>query len=524
MQRARSGAHHCKRSPQSLPDSLPPHPHPPPGYCPSGDDPLTLCATTHTRSYQELRFTLGSRVAWDPTDSAAAPTYAAWTEAMDYFGTGNGVGETSARSSSPGSMRLEFESALGGRLVAHAAGSVFGLALPTSTAAANDALEAALETLPQRAVKDVQVSSVLTSSSVGGGLDGVLERRYVVTFVPDAATSANVGAQAPLRCESGYTCTEAGCQPVVAMPFLYRYAGMDTDARIGSTLTTAGATGSGNVLFYSGSRNGEAAWLAGSFVRLHANSQPQMPFNVPVDGGVSAAALARYDLRILVAVIDPANSLDDAADTVYVRVTAGHTNITSNLEAIGYAGWPTSPAYAGVWGAIAPVSAASPAKPWTTTLSGFTPLGPIVMDAAGEFKMNVPGAPGAALHFAKANIVANDGWGRWFEVLIKLPSCTVTPLTLDGQFNGLDGSTLYAVDAQVENVECSNRGACNRDTGLCKVRREGGARWRSGGGGEGAGKARAACTPLTTSSRPPSPPQCSEGYYGPACSRQTVLV
>ena len=437
------------------------------GYCPTGDDPLTLCSTANTRSYQELRFTLGSRVAWDPTDAAASPTYAAFTEAMDYFGTSGTLGELAARQAAPGAMRLEFQDAHGGRLVAHAAGSVF--VTPPHSAASDDALEVALETLPQRAVKDVMVSSVLTSGVVGGGVDGVLQRRYVLTFVPDAATSTNMGVQAPLRCDSGFSCTEAGCQPMVPMPFLYRYAGMDSDVRIGTTLTTAGAPGTGNILFYSGSRNADAAWSAGSFVRLHADSQPQMPFNVPVDGGVSAASPARYDVRILVAVVDPTNSLDDAADIVYVRVTAGHTNITSNLEAVGYAGWPSAPAYAGVWGAIAPTSAASPAKPWTSTLSGFTPLGPIVMDAAGEYKMSVPGAPGALLHFAMPNIVANDGWGRWFEILLKLPHCAVSVLTADGQFASIDGAALRAVDEQVENVECSNRGGCNRDSGLCKV-------------------------------------------------------
>lgn len=469
-----------------LPPAAPVLAHPPcAGYCPSGDDPLTLCASANTRSYQEIRFTLGSAVNWDPTNAAAAPTYAAYTETMDYFGTSSTTAELAARAAAPGQMRVTFHDHLGGDFVAHAAINVFAGSALADDAKANDALEAVLESLPQQKVKNVIVSSKMTKTADNGGIDSVPQRRYVVTFVPDTTNSANVAKQAALTCDSGFSCTAAGCQPMVAMPFLYRYAGMDTDVRIGQTLVTAGAAGAGNIQFYSGSSNADAAWAAGKFVRLHATSQPNMPFNVPVDTGVSAGSTGRYDLRIMVAVVDPANSLDDASDIVYVRVTAGHTNITSNLEAIGYAGWPTAPAYTGVWGAIAPVAAASPAKPWKATLTGFTSLGPIVTDAAGEFTMSVPGAPGVVLHFALANIVSNDGWGRWYEIVAKLPHCAVSVLDTTDEFLAIDGSSLAAVDAQVENVECSNRGECDRAAGSCK---------------------------------------CFDGFYGPACSKQTVLV
>lgn len=438
------------------------------GYCPTGDDPLTLCASTNTKSYQEVRFTLGSAVAWDPMSAAVTPTYNIYEEAMDYFGTSGTVAERAARAAAPGAARVTYTDQFGGKFVAHAATNVF--VTSDVDGQANDALEAVLESLPEQKVKNVIVTSALTDSTHNGGVDNVLERRYVVTFVPDATNSANVAQQRALTCDSGYSCSEAGCQPMVSMPFLYRYAGMDADVRIGTSFVTSGASGAGNIQFYAGSRNTDADWNAGKFIRLHASSQPQMPFNVPVDTGVTSASKSRYDIRIMVAVIDPANALDDANDIVYVRVTSGHTNITSNLEAIGYAGWPTTPAYTGVWGAINPSAASSPAKPWKTTLTGFTPLGPIVADASGEFKMAVPGAPGVMLHFAKANVVANDGWGRWYEVVAKLPHCTVNTLDASGEFTAIDGSALTAVDAQVENVECSNRGACDRAGGLCKVR------------------------------------------------------
>jgi hypothetical protein len=460
------------------------------GYCPTGDDPLTLCASTDVNSYQELRFALGSAVKWSPTATSYTPgTYAATDETMDYFGTGTFtpggplVDQLAARAAAPGQMRVTYTDQFGGRYTAHAATNAFVSA--AADAAANDALEAVLESLPEKKVKNVNVASKLTTAAdaANPGLAGVLERRYVVTFVPDAANSANVGQQAPLGCDTGYSCTEAGCQPMVAMPFLYRYGGMAADVPIGTTLTNIGSAGAGHIAFYTGDRNTADDWADGQFVRVHASSQPQMPFNVPVDVGTSTGAptTARYDVRILVAVVDPANSLNDDNDIAYVRVTAGHTNISSNMEAVGYAGWPSAPVATGVWGAT---SGTTP-KPWTTTLTGFTPLGPIVADAAGVFKMAVPGAPGVWLHFPKADIVQSDGKGRWYEVLLKLPHCSVTVLEADGQFAGVDGSTLNAIDAQVENAECSNRGACDRTSGRCA---------------------------------------CFEGYYGPACSKQTILV
>ena len=449
----------------------------PPGFCPFGDDPLTACRSANTASYQEIRYTLGSAVKWDPTAATQTVTYTLSDEAMDYFGTGGPVGSLvaahTARSTSPGQMRITFRDQNNGSYTAHGVSNVF--ALTANVAFANDALEAALESLPAQKVSNVVVTSKLTTTADNGGIDYVPQRRYVVTFLPDVTSSTNVGVQKPLQCDTGYSCTEAGCQPMVSMPFLYRYAGMSSDMAVGTPLALIGVAGANNIQFYTGNANDNTAWSNGNFVRLHASSQPQMPFNVPVDTGVTSATLARYDIRILVAVIDPANNLDDLNDLVYVRVIAGHTNITSNLEAVGYSGWPAAPSYTGVWGATTPPAlggAFSPSlggtpKPWYTGLSGFTALGPIVADANGELKFAVPGAPGAFLHFGKTNIVSTDGLGRWYEILIKLPSCSVKVLASASDFTDINGGALAPVDSQVENVECSNRGQCDRTSGSC---------------------------------------------------------
>ena len=267
---------------------------------------------------------------------------------------------------------------------------------------------------------------------------------------------------------------------MITMPFLYRYAGMDYDQAVGTPLSLVGSAGSAvsaNIQFYTGDTNLDSDWLLGKFVRLHTSSQPQMSFNVPVDTGVSSISTARYDVRVLVAVIDPANNLDDANDLVYVRTVMGHTNITSNLEALGYTGWPSAPAYTGVWGSTTGtlstlVGATSPspssAKPWTTSLNGFTALGPIVAGANGEFTFTVPGAPGIVLHFGATNIVHSDGKGRWFEILVKLPACSSRVLKETSDFTDILGGALQPVDSQIENIPCAGRGACDASTGTCK--------------------------------------------------------
>jgi hypothetical protein len=472
-----------------------------------GDDPLTVCKTTYTESYQELRFTLGSAVKWDPTQtnlvtpkdaSGSTVTYALTDEAMDYFGSISGAitaNAVAARIANPGQLRVTYYDQYNGSFTAHGVSNAFtisGAGAGSNDQMSMDALEAALETLPQQKIYNVGVQAAITSASSNGGIDYVLQRRYVVTFFPDTTNSANVGQQNALSCDTGYTCAGAGCQPMIAMPFLYRYAGMDTDTAVGTSLLTVGATGATNINFYTGDQNTDAAWAVGNFIRLHVTSQPSMPFNVPVDTGVSVSSLARYDLRILIAVIDPANNLDDPNDLVYVRTIAGHTNITSNLEALGYSGWPSTPAYTGVWGSTtspALVGASSPgstsAKSWTTSLSGFTPLGAIFADDNGQYTMAVPSLPGVLLHFGASNIVHNDGKGRWYEILVKLPDCSVDVLTTDNAFTDINGLTLTPPDSSVESVECSNRGICDRSSGTCG---------------------------------------CFQGFYGTACQKQTILV
>lgn len=424
---------------------------------------------------QEVRFTLGSRVNYDPLSYSG--TYTASTDYMDLFGTSSSSTFAAIRDTT-GQLRLSYVDSWGGAYAAHAAGGV----VASTNSLARDSMEVALETLPNQKVRDVKIDTAMTKSgdANNGGIDNVIQRRYLITFKAQVAHSANVGLQNPLLCPSAYTCTEPGCQPMVTMPFLYRYAGTKQDTPLATTIAGAdigaGSTATYAIDFFTGDANTNAGATARNFVRLHPDSQPQMPLGTDVDIGVSASSLKRYDMRILVAVIDPVGGGDSDVDLLYTRVIYGHDSIMSNKERVGST-------TAGPW-----ATGAS----FTTTLDGFTLVGPVPLNAAGSgvsTKVPVPGAPGTFLQFdtsAGRNYVRTDGYGRWYEIMVKLPACSVTPVTAANQVKNFGLSTYVTpVDLNVENIECSGRGKCNRKSGAC---------------------------------------QCHTGFAGIACQSQSVLV
>lgn len=444
-------------------------------HCPTGDDPLTLCNNNNRNQVQEVRFTLGSQVAHDATTSTNG-AYTSSVELMDLFGTSSTRLFNSIRSTT-GQMSIMYNDAWGAPYITSA---ISGILDTTAAISARDNMEIALETLPDQKVLNVQVQTAMTKSgdANNGGIDGVLQRRWLVTFVADNVNSNNVGLQNSLLCPSAYSCTTPGCQPMVSMPFLYRYAGTKQDTPVSTTISSIG-TGAGNRIdFFTGAANVDADAQAANFIRLNPASQPQMPPGVPIDTGVTASSLARYDMRILVAVIDPLDGIDSQVDVFYTRVIVGHQNITSNNERVGST-------TKGPWTAAGGAT-------FTTTLDGFTFNGPIPLKADGSSvgdKVPVPGAPGVYLNFDSAmgrNYVRTDGYGRWYEILVKLPNCAVAPVTLPNQVKAFGASTyITPVDLNVENIECSGRGSCDTSAGLCK---------------------------------------CYTGYYGVACQSQTVLV
>jgi hypothetical protein len=162
----------------------------------------------------------------------------------------------------------------------------------------------------------------------------------------------------------------------------------------------------------------------------------------------------RYDARLLVAAMAPTTP-GSTVSVFWTRVVYGNANITS--DAFDYA---SGSGFAGVWEA-AKMGSYSP------SLLGFTYQGTI----PASKRAVIPEAPGMILQFGTTAMVASAGSYSFYEILVKLPSCAVA-VTQD-------------VDARVENVECSNRGQCDRATGLCS---------------------------------------CFQGYYGVSCGRQTTQI
>lgn len=422
----------------------------------------------NTRAVQEVRVSLAGKVAHTvATNGAGATTitnvpYTAGTEDMDVFGT----------SSTKNAVTLLAEEDFGQFRVGAVDAQGQAFYAPTSwknvfSPEAGDldagavALELALENIPGNKVRDVIVKAEYTSATAPTGAVGdlnVIEKRYLVTFVPDQVNSANVGVQNTLLCDAAYGCTAAGCAPQVRMPFLYRYASTPAfsalDASQGSPVNT--------YTFHTGTQNN-----GGSYIRLDAASLPTLPL------GMKPAADGQ-DIRILVAV-QGAASAAIPADSYYVKVTYGKSVIAADKAEY-------DPAVLTATGPFAATGATANQAAFFGTLKGYTSSGYVPAD----LKASLEAAPGVILFFPARKFVTSGSY-RFFEILIKLPTCTVTPFKKAGDFLDIDNvaGTIVPVDPFLENVECSNRGQCNRGSGQC---------------------------------------ECYEGYYGVACQQQTVLV
>jgi hypothetical protein len=356
------------------------------------------------------------------------------------------------------------------------------------------ALEMALENIAGFKVRDVAITSEFTTPTRAGGVANVIQKRYLVTFNSDTTNSANVGMQNPLVCQSGYGCNSAGCQPIVRMPFLYRYAAT-TQQRLKLDGTDA-STPNPTFSFYTGDNNKDDIFNnvkpnEGSypFIRLSPDSMPRMPLGVDIDAGAKAGTAAdamRYDIRIVVAV--QASTLQQSptgVDTYWTKVTFGHSNIAADATEYNPLFLTATPPARGPFFKSAGLS-----TNYWGTLRGFTYHGFIPASNIAS----VPDAPGVILQFPSNNMIdtatysANERKFKFYEILIKLPKCDVTRIIAGGEFKEVGaggGAAITPIDQYIENVECSNRGQCDRMTGMCK---------------------------------------CYGGYYGVACHRQTVLV
>lgn len=432
--------------------------------CATGDDPLTLCASTHKGQVQELVVSLGSGLNVIVGGAEGANT----DEGMALFGVSDVYTFAQARGDqSLAQFRVGATDANG--QVFYPPTAAKGLfAVDGSPDLGAQSLEVTLENIADFKVRNVHVTGQTRNVSLGGVDNTVLSKRYLVSFVPYEPSSSNYGVQQPLVCDSGYSCSSAGCAPTVKMPFLYRYAAIkDERLSFDAQAVSPGA----HFNFYTGKFNTAADFAAFKFIRLSSISMPRLPPGMSVDTGISSTSLARYDVRVLVVVQDPSdpNNANNPVDVYWTKVIYGHPNIATDTYE-----YVSSSSSAGVW------SSARQAD-FQGTLLGFTYRGLIPTSLTAS----VPDAPGVVLEFPATNLVNADTNFKFFEILVKLPSCSVTPLVTGTEFVDVSGNAITPVDTGVENAECSNRGQCNRNSGLC---------------------------------------ECFNGFYGIACSRQTTMV
>lgn len=422
------------------------------GRCPSGDDPLTHCNSQVSGQVQELKVTLFSKFhenifAVPPTDPQFYP------EGMGFFGANKNF-EVYRDDPRSAQLRVGFTDVDGATYFAPTAAKAVFSEDDASSGRSNaeSSMELALENIAGMRVRNVKITAKNKEFALGE--DFYLENRFLVTFVPHEPSSSNIGLQAPLWCDSAYSCNTAGCAPMVKMPFLYRYTKLDN-----SIPSIDGAAGSSNFVFVLDNV------APGDYVGLHANSSPYLAAGIK-PSGVDTLADLPADIRILVAIQDPPNgSGDDGVDIYWTKVVYGEE---VQHDTTGYTGTSKGP------------FSATNQNDFVGTLNGFTYRGFI----PDSLSASIPDAPGIILDFSNVNMVTEDGEYNFYEILVKLPTCEVTPIIEDGILDN-DGNPIPIVSENVENVECSNRGQCNRDTGLC---------------------------------------ECFAGYAGVACSRQSILV
>jgi hypothetical protein len=373
-------------------------------YCPFGDDPMTVCEQGDTEQVQVITVDIpvSSDLSTSPYDNAAVEN-AADNFAVRYTTTDNKKFYTGA-----------FDLATIGTADVNAAG-----------ASADSNAAAALEALPNFAVKDVTAHSTFDTDSTTASL--------AVTFLHES-TGNSFGAQNLMECPHArnvgkdsngvtlttYGCGKEGCQPVILQPRI--------------THTFFHADGSG---FGTDPTTAKVKFTAESVLTCPAGASCDMT-GVDFTGGVMVLIKSG---KIWVGGLGAANVQANIGG--YTDAAAYNAGESSPLK---YYGEITNhPAY----GANKEVD-----------------ISQIMADTSLEIDTS-----------------ASDG----FYSLQYVPArCNAaTDITVDAAAAGgvWTGEPLDNLD--VENIECSGRGQCDRSSGNC---------------------------------------QCFEGYTGLACGEQTILI
>jgi hypothetical protein len=460
--------------------------------CPTGDDPNTHCfefgaSTGKVGMTQQITYQIHYPIAgpyygtsadgstsvpaWAPTgiDSDNMPALASQVHALydEHAASITDNSGVATDTTSAEHMMLRFEDDYGHTYTAPAIGEIFSDSA-SSTTALTTSVSRALESLPNKKIKDTTVNVItpFDRAAVEQCLACTVPRvQLTVRFNPDIETGNMVGTQNMLQCPAEVSCNKPGCRPRVSPPYAIRYVGLE---ETGGPLAYDGGY---DMQVVNWNANLYTAFTEGRSIKLHPDSDPKLPAGGQANnlGVALGTPVYRFDGRIEIVVVDHPDSADDVAPMVFYKVgkfdgsvdTADGSYTGSDYQTQDVRFKPselltrkTSPAY----------------DDTTGTMAGYTFMGRMPGENGWQ-KVAIPGAPGVWVVFPSQNPVATaavangggagdaDGKMMVYEVVWKLPSCEVETYT--------GARDWQAVSKYVENVECSGRGECNYDSGEC---------------------------------------------------------
>jgi len=399
--------------------------------CPFGDDPMTVCEESNTEQIQQV--TMGWPAKFD-TATTAAVNDAAIRNTDFALRFTSYAGETFYTDSFTGLSSVA---------------SVLDTTLPVADTAG---MTSALEALPNSRVKDVTVSAVTADQTSAASV------AWKVTFHHEDSGNS-YGVQKALKCPhtrnvgSGYDtfgCGAAGCQPMIKQP--YAMTQLVKAAHASEDIAAESVNVYDNVIVPA---NIGTLWSSGT--------ETDTPFAIFTDDSVLTC---------------PTGGSCTSSATVpagYVAIQAKCTNfaVTCQEAALFAQGSNGAPA-SGNTGA-ARLNAAATASNGYTFMGYYTDLAADKVLDIGAIMPDTKVEISSALLSMSTGLAAVDD-AYTTIIMFHPPTCT-DGADVTNAATGLNGD--------VENIECSGRGECDRSAGVCS---------------------------------------CFSGYHGNNCGKQTVLV
>jgi len=395
--------------------------------CPHGDDPATVCDQTQVlEQVQQVAFTFGMNLDSRTDDHITAVTAFVGEEFSLSFKTPTGRNLTTmAVTGTWGDMTLAQAPIDPSSLSVDGTNPV-----GTPDADAASRIELALESLPNYAVRDVTVSHNLRSATAN-----LFVNNYRVTFHHLGDKQNSFGPQALLGCHIPTVCAAAGCQPRVRQPYaIAMFEGADPGAGTAVMVqlarpNIAGATMDATVT------DGTSPW-----VTIHEDSVLSCP-STATGCPTSSSVRMMGGMNIV---------YDQARKEVWMRAFGSGDVEAPELHSHTSSGGQVPTILDGTW-------AYRPSIAKRGVLANGYKLAGSLSDAT-EGKMDISHlVPNSYLKF---DPTVNAGTADLTASIFFQPAeCTVTDVTMAGK---------PMTNPDVENIECSGRGECDRGNGKCE--------------------------------------------------------